>query len=842
MLSRTFVAALVAAISLACPEARADTAPSGPAPAGTHFLPHATLLGAVDDPNWFLRNIPFLEVPDAQIQQVYYYRWETYKEHLAYTGSIYGYLSTEFLQPVFYGAPYGGVVAAAGHQTIEGRWLRDQRYVKDNINYWLNGPGRFPKPQDDSVNADTSDWAHEYSFWAGTAVWQSFLASGDRSFAFRQLPNLVRQYRGWDNHFNPALGLYWQVPVWDATEFTPASFETSDPYHGGAGYRPTINSYQYGDAVAIANLARLSGDVSLSAQYATWAALLAKNTHDHLWDPGRQFYFHRQRDNNPTGALLDTREEEGFVPWMFGLPRPSDARAMAQLLDPQGFAAPFGPTTAERRSRWFNFEAKDCCHWDGPSWPYETSQTLTGVANLLQDGVPQRSITRADYLALLHGYAATQFRNGSPYVAEAHDPDSNVWIYDSYNHSEDYNHSTFNDNVISGLIGLRGQTDDTLLVDPLAPASWDYFALENAPYHGHDVSVLWDRTGGRYNQGAGLRVYVDGRLAGERRGLSPLLVPVGRARIQDTACGPVDVAANSQKVGYGPTPSASYTSPYDDPWRAVDGVIFRSEVPENSRWTSYNSSNGTDWFQIDFGRNVSIAGVTLFFYDDGGGVRVPASYRLQYWNNNDWADVPGQSRHDPAPVANASNAIDFPLLSTSRLRVLAPNAGGGTGWGLQEMQAWGRAVFRMVNQNSLLPVGVPDGKTRPGEALAQEADDGAASHAWEFLPEGDGWFTIRNLGTGLLMGVGGTANSIPVVQGAPGGGDAQLWRFADEKATGQFKVINKRSGKLLGIDTMSKAPGGALVQFEDNGTADHLWQLQPTETPAGAPPARPCRG
>src|SRR5581483_11979087 len=36
----------------------------------TQFLNHTTLLGNVDDPNWYLTNIPFLELPDTQIQQV----------------------------------------------------------------------------------------------------------------------------------------------------------------------------------------------------------------------------------------------------------------------------------------------------------------------------------------------------------------------------------------------------------------------------------------------------------------------------------------------------------------------------------------------------------------------------------------------------------------------------------------------------------------------------------------------------------------------------------------------------------------------------------------------------
>src|SRR5205807_965037 len=58
----------------------------GAAPGATHVLNQTALMGNVNDSAWFTSNIPFLEVPDAQIQQVYYYRWQTYKEHLVYTG------------------------------------------------------------------------------------------------------------------------------------------------------------------------------------------------------------------------------------------------------------------------------------------------------------------------------------------------------------------------------------------------------------------------------------------------------------------------------------------------------------------------------------------------------------------------------------------------------------------------------------------------------------------------------------------------------------------------------------------------------------------------------------
>ena len=496
-------------------------------------------------------------------------------------GPRYGYLSNEFLEPGELRRPVRRRQSrpAAGHQITEGRWLRNQQYVKDDIAYWLNGPGQFPNQ---TVNTSVTDWAHEYSFWAATTVWQQYLIAGDQTFTAGLQPALIQQYAGWANHFDSTLGLYWQVPVWDATEFSPSSYESSDPYHGGAGYRPTINAYQYGDAKAIANIASLTGDTATAATYNGLAAARQTSMQQYLWDPTRTFFYDMPIDFadgglNSGNALCTrlAREEMGFVPWMFDMPQASDAVAFQQLLDSTGgFGATYGPTTAERRSQWFMYQAaQGCCHWDGPSWPYETSQTLTALANLLDDYPAQTYIAATDYLNLLHGYALTQYKNGTPYVAEAHDPDNNDWIYDTSGHSEDYNHSTFNDNVIAGLVGLRGQPGNTLLVQPLAPASWAYFALENVSYHGHDVTVLWDSNGARYGQGVGLHVYVDGAVAASQADLSPVTVAVGPAFAQSNRLDGIDVAAAGQHVVYGPLPIASYTfSVRQRMADAIDGI------------------------------------------------------------------------------------------------------------------------------------------------------------------------------------------------------------------------------------------------------------------------------
>lgn len=627
------------------------------------------------------------------------------------------------------------------------------------------------------------------------------------------------QYHGWDNHFNSQLGLYWQYPVWDATEYSPASYESSDPYHGGAGYRPTINSYQFGDAQAIAKIANLAGNSALASQYSGLASALQAATQQYLWDPTRNFFYHMTRDNNPSNELLDTREEEGFVPWMFELPSPSDSSAMAELLDPAGFQTAYGPPTAEKRSSWYMYQASSgCCHWDGPSWPYETSQTLTGFANLLIDYPQQQYVGANDYVNLLHTYAATQYKNGAPYVAEAHDPDNNNWIYDTPDHSEDYNHSTYIDNVISGLIGLRGQPDNTLLISPLIPPSWDYFALENTPYHGHSVTVLWDRLGTRYGQGTGLSVFVDNNNVVHQSTLSPVRFNVG-STITQSSDGLYDVAVNSQHTTYGPQPIASYVfSPEDNIFNGIDGMVFRVGIPENTRWTTYLSPNTNDYYGVNFNHNVTIQEVRITFYDDGGGTRVPYAFILQYMNASGvWTDL-GAVQSTPAP--NTLTSFKFSPITTTQIRVGAVNISPTLGWGISELQAMSTSpgvttvsagVYQIINVNSNKMMGVHNEYPFDSAQIQQYQDDGTPDHFWILEDAGGGYFKLLNLGTNLVLGVSGesTADSAPVVQFDDNGTPDHLWKFIYQN--GVFKIQNQNSGLLLGVSGESTANSACIA-------------------------------
>ena len=447
-------------------------------------------------------NIPLLDCPDKDIQTTYYFRWWTYRKHLKQTPD--GFIVDEFLPPVSWAGKYNSISCAAGHHLYEGRWLSDPKYLDDYSVFWFRGGGE----------------PRRYSFWAADSIWARYCVNGNKSLVIGLLPDLMANYEAWEKSHHDANGLYWQIDDRDGME---ASI-------GGSGYRVTINSYQFGDALAIAQIAELAGKADINREYRGKAAAIKELVQKQLWDTDAQFFKVLPRGENK--PLANIREEHGFTPWYFHLPGPQFAVAWKQVMDPQGFYAPFGLTTAEQRHPKFALAyAGHECQWNGPSWPYATSVTLTGLANLL-NGAPQDAIGAKDYFKLLKIYTQShqlKLDDGRvvPWIDENLNPATGDWIsrtrlkawkngtWDAGKGGEergkDYNHSTYCDLVISGLIGLRPRPDATVEVNPLVPLEWDAFCLDRIPYHGHSLTILWDKMGQRYGKGKGLRVFADGK-------------------------------------------------------------------------------------------------------------------------------------------------------------------------------------------------------------------------------------------------------------------------------------------------------------------------------------------
>src|SRR2546430_1600127 len=79
---------------------------------------------------------------------------------------------------------------------------------------------------------------------------------------------------------------------------------------GGGGYRATINSYMYGDALAISKLAEMAGQTDLDDRFLAKAASLKEVVQEKLWD--RQAQFFKVLSRSGDSKLADVRELHGF--------------------------------------------------------------------------------------------------------------------------------------------------------------------------------------------------------------------------------------------------------------------------------------------------------------------------------------------------------------------------------------------------------------------------------------------------------------------------------------------------------------------------------------------------
>lgn len=242
--------------------------------------------------------------------------------------------------------------------------------------------------------------------------------------------------------------------------------------------------------------------------------------------------------------------------------------------------------------------------------------------------------------------------------------------------SPHYFHSGYNDLIISGLVGIRPRADDTLEINPIAPAdSLTYFRLQDVIYHGRTVAVQWDTDGSRYGQGAGLRVEVDDQVVATSSTLSRVTAPITSA---DAPAINRSQIAKSVQLQRGQTPSGSASSGTDaeNLHDAIDGrVWFFAEVANG--WNSdATSAASTQFYSIDFGGATSLTGCELAFYDDGDTFAVPTDYDILRYDNDAWVKIQGDGAFGDAALANGITRVSWPELSTTQLRVSFPQAAG----------------------------------------------------------------------------------------------------------------------------------------------------------------------
>ena len=492
----------------------------------TGYLDTTSYVKVSDSYNWLINNIPLFDTPDEFFKETYYFRWWVLLRHLKKLKDFFVF--SEFPQKVSWGDKYNVINCPDAHQIYEARWLNDPEYAQSYISY-------FFKSGICSI--------YLYNTWLIDAALAldnvnhdvGFLMDNYSDFCFYE--NKLR-----DRNIHNKWGMFWASDWFDGMEYQI----------DGSGIRPSINSYMYGDAIALSEISQIIGETSDIKKYHEIALDTKEKIQSKLWDEESQFFKTLKNkegrnwdsityaskknlsyypiDYHKLGELVNVRELIGYMPWYFNLPDSGYETAWAQIMNPNGFYAPYGRTTAEQRHPLFYaIRYKDGPYgkdkkliegsaWDGPSCPFTNTTVLVAMANLINN-YDQQVIKKEDYFKILENYTYSHYKpkislskikpaGTRPRLGQDYDDITGDWVQA---HPNFYFHSGYIDLIISGLMGVHAQNDNVLEINPLIPENkWEYFCIDGIHFRGHYITILYDKDGSRYNSGKGFKEIIDG--------------------------------------------------------------------------------------------------------------------------------------------------------------------------------------------------------------------------------------------------------------------------------------------------------------------------------------------
>ncbi|PWN36792.1 glycogen debranching enzyme [Meira miltonrushii] len=629
-----------------------------------------------NDAEWYSNRIPFFDSSDEKLNEIYYYRWQIFRAHQRDLGNDYGFITTEFADDVSWQlSPWASLNDATGFHLNEGRWCRDRRFTHDYINHMFG---------------ERKGNDRHFSDYMADSVWNVYLVDHDSQAATQYLDQIKTVYDQWNDHFDMSKGLYYIEPIADATEFTISSIDASGGtggFTGGTSFRPSINSYMYANFKAIAQLARLTSDENSAETYERRANILKNQTQTNLWNSTFEHFIDRFQVNNDYVKYFDFirgRELVGYVPFMFDLPDDTSvyAASWSHVLDANLLGGQYGMRTNEpsyeHYMQQYRYDVVNSsrpeCQWNGPVWPFQTTQVLLGMSNVLDHYNNKGDLNISQFNRLLSQYVDLHYdSNGKPNLEEDYNPDKGGAIV-GLDRSPHYFHSGFVDIVLGGLVGIRPRSDDKLEINPLVDQnsgpSW--FRAEEVPYHGSNIAVQYDRDGSHYGT-KGLVIERDGQQVAASATLQRIIVdyaPKDLLPIDRPSAISIQLQESSAYPRGSASSNANDTTKIHD---AIDGrVWFTSELANG--WES--DTNANQWYAIELGNsdgsaasNRTISRAEIAWFADDNTFAAPDSYTIETSTSNQgpWTAIPNVQQIKP--LANGITHAQWTSLDTSNVRL-----------------------------------------------------------------------------------------------------------------------------------------------------------------------------
>ena len=482
---------------------------------------------------WFFDNVPYFDCPDGLIKKMWYYRWWVVRFNMAEpnTPDLQGY--------AFYEGKLGFdnlISFAVPAQLEELSYLRDPRFGLDqarNSYHTVSSIGAL-------VDAPSSPYWHEmYSQWT-TAALADFnrVHPIDAQTLKALLPAMAGDVRAWlrnfdrDGDFLPSrdipriTGYDLDILSWWYFDGLKLDLRAKPPDLE----RVDFASFVYANAAAVAELARQVGDEDLAGEFSTLAENVRKAVLEKLWDPQTQFFYPQRAEDD---QRIPIRELHGFFPFTMRLVPDQEPylEALRKFIDPAEFWARYPPViTSMAQYRQWNWEM------DGLTRniaPHPISMGGLTLVRALHD-YHQDIVQPSDFMELMRRYTALMYPgvhpgdpawrpNAHEYYSQWENGSKSLFPKPS-DISHDF-HSMYDALVVEGMVGLTPRADDKIELRPAAQ-DWPYFALDRLRYHGHDLTIVWDRPDGQVHYPGypeGFSLYTDGELCFTRPTLDPVL-------------------------------------------------------------------------------------------------------------------------------------------------------------------------------------------------------------------------------------------------------------------------------------------------------------------------------
>ena len=444
---------------------------------------------------------------------------------------------------------------------------------------------------------------------------------------------------------------------------------------------------------------------------------------------------------------------------------------------------------------------------------------------------------------------------------------------------------------IEDMAGIQPRSDEKIELSPI-DFSYDHFMVNNARYHGHDLTVVWDKPDdGKtwYNEcPEGYSLYIDGTLAFTLKDLAHVVYdsatkeisfPDGAVEIVTNNGGAaiptaMNTAITEEKVlnmleksgvhgmtnlAEGAEVTATFTpdkaraaswaekhradgsdstskavnETAPDPQAVVDGTTV--DMPF---WGNYGSVNERDSLTLKLSSKQTVDMATLYFYNDRqtNGYSEPSKFAVEYWDGEAWQAVRQQTRTPSAPRANY-NAVYFAPVETDQLRFTFTNKDKGF-TAVTEIQLFNEGGDRdHPAQNAAPSVKLAEDTSLTGNLYttlkATCTDDGLPydkdmSYAWEVIAAPEGAETLLSSANKPTTTISGTVEGEYTVRFTVSDGELS--------ATGELTVtLKKGAAGGLGEDV---APDAASVESDYTSSWENLNGInnpsfEPTSSNAG---------